>query len=532
MKVLKGPPGAERETDTETPDASGSGVEVADSPRRLHIGGKVAHPQWEVLDALPGQCVDHVGDARDLSRFPDGTFEELYASHVLEHFDYAGELDRVLGEWFRVLRPGGRLYISVPDMDNLARLFLMKEKLPLQDRFHVMRMMFGGHVTKYDYHQVGFNPEILASFLARAGFANLRKVEDFPYFRDTSRMRFHDVPVSANMVAERPGDTGPGRGGEKKEPNDARDAKGRFRARAEKTTSCLGQVLSLFGNGTGHPEVLILGDSVMINISRRDVDKTPLKEMIVRNLAGKYRSAPLCGTAYHPGVYFQILRSVLTFNRYPEWVILPVNMRSFSPSWDYHPVYQCREALTELEGFLQEKGLDSDTISGLDWFTSPEEFLRMGLSYPLTGLGTIGEFERVISERPGSEKEKSARYHEIFIYYYLHGLTGDNRKLLLLQKAVDFLCRAGVHVVAYLTPVNYQAGVRYVGPDFLRYFERNVEKVTDYFASVESGKVVFRDFSRLFGSESFARENETAEHLNQGGREGLARLVSECVLKL
>ena len=36
--------------------------------RKLHIGGQVRKSGWEVLDATPGLCVEHVGNASDLTR--------------------------------------------------------------------------------------------------------------------------------------------------------------------------------------------------------------------------------------------------------------------------------------------------------------------------------------------------------------------------------------------------------------------------------------------------------------------------------
>lgn len=45
--------------------------------RRLHIGGTVAKEGWEVLNANPAPYVNHVGNANDLSRFPDGTFDAI-----------------------------------------------------------------------------------------------------------------------------------------------------------------------------------------------------------------------------------------------------------------------------------------------------------------------------------------------------------------------------------------------------------------------------------------------------------------------
>ena len=75
--------------------------------RKLHIGGTESVAGWEILNAIPGSHVDHIGNAKDLSKFADNTFSALYSSHVLEHFDYAYELEKTLQEWRRVLAPGG-----------------------------------------------------------------------------------------------------------------------------------------------------------------------------------------------------------------------------------------------------------------------------------------------------------------------------------------------------------------------------------------------------------------------------------------
>ncbi len=125
--------------------------------RKLHIGGRQAADGWEILNAIPGPEVDHVCNANDLSQFPDNTFAEIYASHIVEHLDYKDELVVALRDWNRVLEPGGKVFISVPDMDVLAKLFLLKDQLDVNDRFHIMRMMFGGHTDQYDYHVVGLN---------------------------------------------------------------------------------------------------------------------------------------------------------------------------------------------------------------------------------------------------------------------------------------------------------------------------------------------------------------------------------------
>ena len=169
--------------------------------RRLHIGGEHTHPNWEVFNIKSGPYVDHVGDAQDLSRFADETFDEIYASHVLEHFDYIGPLQTALKHWYRVLKLNGKLYISVPNMNVLCQLFLMREKLSARDRFQIIRMMFGGHTNEYDYHCVGLYPDIMNGFLAEAGFQRVKQVEDLGVFKDTSLLRVGGVLISLNVIA-------------------------------------------------------------------------------------------------------------------------------------------------------------------------------------------------------------------------------------------------------------------------------------------------------------------------------------------
>lgn len=172
--------------------------------RNLHIGGEEKTPGWEVLNANPAPYVDHVCNANDLSQFDDNTFQKVYASHVLEHFDYKDEISKVLDEWYRVLVPGGKIFISVPDLDVLCRLILDKENFNIQQHFFIMRMLFGGHVDKYDYHVIGLNQDFLCGYLQQAGFVNMWRMSRFDFFDDTSAMSYKGVPISLNIVAEKP----------------------------------------------------------------------------------------------------------------------------------------------------------------------------------------------------------------------------------------------------------------------------------------------------------------------------------------
>jgi SAM-dependent methyltransferase len=54
------------------------------------------------------------GDAQKLSNVDDNSFDFLFSSHCLEHVRDPVE---ALGNWIRVIKPGGHLVISVPDED-------------------------------------------------------------------------------------------------------------------------------------------------------------------------------------------------------------------------------------------------------------------------------------------------------------------------------------------------------------------------------------------------------------------------------
>ncbi|WP_254508120.1 methyltransferase domain-containing protein [Anatilimnocola floriformis] len=170
--------------------------------RKLHLGGKIRHSDWEVFARVPAPHVDHVGDPLDLSRFSSHEFSEIYFADLFEHFDYAAEAPQVLRECHRILIPGGKVYISVPDLDVLARIFVARDKLTFQERFLLMRMMFGGQVDNQDYHLAGWTSEFLEKYLRSASFVNIQRHPTFGLFRDASEVRFRGQLISLNVTAE------------------------------------------------------------------------------------------------------------------------------------------------------------------------------------------------------------------------------------------------------------------------------------------------------------------------------------------
>ena len=175
-----------------------------DSALRLNIGGTSAKPGWQILNIVEAPAVDHVGDCTDLGRFETGSVDEVYASHILEHLGYLEEIPAALAEMFRILKPRGRLRISVPDFDVLCRLYMNPEHR-MGDTWKIVRIIYGGQVDPYDFHKFGFSFDTLRWFLLRAGFEDIDRVEEFGIFDDTSSMRINGRLISLNVEARKPG---------------------------------------------------------------------------------------------------------------------------------------------------------------------------------------------------------------------------------------------------------------------------------------------------------------------------------------
>lgn len=138
------------------------------TPLRLDIGGAAvpyAPDEYTTVD-LYGDC-DVRADALDLP-FRDDSVDMIWASHVLEHLQVS-DVPAALNEWFRVLIPGRRLIVRVPNFDYVAKYWLTGE-----DRGWAEAMVFGLQTGEGEFHKSAFTHSVLRADLEGAGFECLR----------------------------------------------------------------------------------------------------------------------------------------------------------------------------------------------------------------------------------------------------------------------------------------------------------------------------------------------------------------------
>lgn len=155
------------------------------------------------VDIRKLEGVDIVCDVKKLD-FPDNSIEEIYASHVLEHFHYIETLD-VLKEWYRVLVPGGKIYIGVPDLEVMAGLITIYGMCDW-----VEAVIYGSSEYIEAKHQAGFGFSTLKNKMEKAGFINIRRVDSFNLTkRDATSLNvtINNTPlgifISLNVIAQK-----------------------------------------------------------------------------------------------------------------------------------------------------------------------------------------------------------------------------------------------------------------------------------------------------------------------------------------
>lgn len=119
--------------------------------------------------------------------FADDAAFEIYASHCLEHLPKAETLN-ALRDWVRVLKPGGRLRVAVPNFNYALRH---------SDHPHFEGWIMGGQTDANDFHHAIFTEGKLRHLFQLAGLIDVELfVAEYP---DCS-----SLPVSLNLQGRKP----------------------------------------------------------------------------------------------------------------------------------------------------------------------------------------------------------------------------------------------------------------------------------------------------------------------------------------
>lgn len=141
----------------------------------VHIGsGSLQDGRFINVDIQPYRSIHYLSDGKSID-MPSSSADLIYASHVLEHFSHR-ETCSVLSEWHRILKPGGEIFISVPDASKLFKIYNDNGDID-----SVKVFLMGSQGNSFDYHRNIFDGGSLMALLAQIGFTDIRHWDDDEY---------------------------------------------------------------------------------------------------------------------------------------------------------------------------------------------------------------------------------------------------------------------------------------------------------------------------------------------------------------
>lgn len=142
---------------------------------RLNLGSGYDNKEgWINVDVDPASGADVCADALEyVSAQRASSIDEIYAGHFLEHLYYE-DAEHFLRDCHRVLRPGARIGIVVPDTNAIMRSYLEDRR----DLDQLCRAFLYSTVQE-SHHRWSYDLDTLRRILERAGFAVSAEIDRF-----------------------------------------------------------------------------------------------------------------------------------------------------------------------------------------------------------------------------------------------------------------------------------------------------------------------------------------------------------------
>lgn len=131
---------------------------------------------------------------------PDEKYDIVHARHTLEHFSYE-EARPILREWLRILKVGGKMEVSVPNLAFAAREILKADEDPnYSPGVYPLYQIYGRQLGNAgELHRNGFTLKSLESILQMEGLENVEVRVDGEYgenLRGTANKMKSSRPIS------------------------------------------------------------------------------------------------------------------------------------------------------------------------------------------------------------------------------------------------------------------------------------------------------------------------------------------------
>lgn len=271
-------------------------------------------------------------------------------------------------------------------------------------------------------------------------------------------------------------------------------------------------------------DVLYFCDSTNRWVDDSDTDVRSISEMTQAAFPTLTISAA-DRNSFHAGVYESLVTLLADRNQLPKVLVVPVNLRSFSPAWDRRPECQFDDLQDHIRYADRKWRLGLIAVSKMfpasnDNATSDDAYNSLPVYRGSQCIGCVADFENESYEVP-----TPARTRNKFVYHYMYPLEADHRRLHSLVRLAQIAREHGSQAVFYITPVDVSSGIRLVGEEFQSQVERNIRVIRSQLEA--HGPML--DLAFDLPSDAFAWHLYPNEHLNQDGRRYVASALEASI---
>lgn len=284
------------------------------------------------------------------------------------------------------------------------------------------------------------------------------------------------------------------------------------------------KIKSVYSAIHSRPDIIYFGDSVITSVSSSDKNKKTLPEMLAGMIKNKKVEA-VENAAYHSEVFYAVCRYMVSRGMLAETVVVPINLRSFSPEWDIKPGYQFAE---DIAFFKYDSLLFRSFYKPLAVFkvfdltpVSEDEYNQTPVYNGDALAGKVMDFD----DKKRYERYSDENMKNKLIFFYLYKLSEKHRKVKALVSLSNLLKGTSANVVFYLTPVDYETGDKFMGVQFSRRIHDNADVIMTLLKETGAGVI---DLSRSLPSSAFdlTDRHYCNEHLNEKGRKFVAEQIA------
>ncbi|MFA5143718.1 MAG: hypothetical protein WC522_06095 [Candidatus Omnitrophota bacterium] len=276
-------------------------------------------------------------------------------------------------------------------------------------------------------------------------------------------------------------------------------------------------------------DVIYFGDSTISNSAKDDSDKRSIVSMLQDQLP-QLKICCIQGSSYNMDVYLSFCRYILKQKYRPKVLIIPINMRSFSPEWDMRPEYQFEKLKVFLDGsiFLKILYRPLSVLKCNLYGVRQDQFKNTPVFNGDMPVGRVKDFEQSIYG--GCKDYSAAGARKVFLYLYMYSLKERHRKIQSMLGIAKIMKQSGTKVIFYITPIDYETGEKYLPAQFLKRLDSNTRLIASLL-SIEG--VDLLDISKGLGAASFNYPFPCiSEHMNESGRRYVAQRLADEIEKI